>query len=639
MSAGGHRGPIAELRSLKRAGLERDPGRVRALLAELTDPLDLEAAGRLVGRTEQRAALTGSGAFRETRIAFLASSTIDPLPPMTVAALAREGVAAHTRAAGFDQWQMEILNGAPGFEDFTPRVVSCLLDERAVLAQVVDLLDPEEVERRCAGFVEELRRWSQRCREVLGGIVVLNTVPLSRLTRSRVVDYAGRARLASTWHRMNADLLSLAAENPGLVVIDSDGLDTPTTAAEDRIRHIAGHAFSPHFLLAYAEELARVARADLGLARKCLVLDLDHTLWGGVVGDDGVGGVRVGGSYPGSAFSEFQQVLRDLGRQGVMLAVSSKNDEEVAEQAFAEHPEMVLTRPEILAFRANWRPKPDNVSEMARELNIGTDAMVFVDDNPVERGLMRHALPEVVVPELSDDPSGYALFTARAAGLDLLALTQEDLARNRMYRAQGGREELRTGSDTLEDYLHALDSQLRLEPLSDLNHDRLVQLFAKTNQFNLTGRRYSTDDVARFTEQGGAFYTVRLVDRFGDNGLIAALALGPSPDGAWRIGNIVMSCRVFSRSVEHAIVGCVLSGARRHGAPAVTASFVRTDRNAKFADFYSETGFVEVTAEGGATDTPEPAVGSRHFRHDLVELPTQPTWITITHGEEIINAL
>lgn len=631
MSEAGRRGPLGELRALKRTGLDGDPGRVRALLAELTDPLDLEAAGRLVGGAKQRAALDGTGSFRQTRIAFLASSTIDPLPPMAVAVLAREGVTARTRTAGFDQWRLEILSGAPTLGDLAPRLVSCLLDERAVLAEVSDLLDLESVERRCAGFADELKDWAHRCREVLGGTVVLNTVPLSQRVRARIVDYAGRARLAAAWHRMNADILALAADDAALVVIDSAGLDTPTTAADDRIRHIAGHAFSPHFLHAYAEELARVARADLGLARKCLVLDLDHTLWGGVVGDDGVGGIRVGGSYPGSAFSEFQQVVRDLGRQGVMLAVSSKNDEEIVEEAFASHPEMVLTRQDVLAMRADWRPKPDNVAEIARELNIGTDAMAFVDDNPVERGLMRHLLPEVAVPEMPEDPSGYASFVARAAGLDLLRLTEEDAERSRMYRAQNDREELKEGADSLEDYLHALESRLSLEPLDELNRDRLVQLFAKTNQFNLTGRRYGTDDIARLVREGGAFYTARLADRFGDNGLIAALALLPGPEGSWEIGNIVMSCRVFSRDVEHAIVSSVLRAARRHGASAVTASFTRTDRNAKFDGFYPEVGFTETTAD--------PAQGTRRFHHDLAEVPAAPTWITITHGEESIDAL
>ncbi|MFD6952230.1 FkbH like protein [Nocardiopsis sp. TSRI0078] len=633
MTTADRRGPIPELRALKRAGLGTDPGRVRALIAELTDPLDLEAAGRLVGGAKQRTALTESGSFRETRIAFLASSTIDPLPPMVVAALAREGVAAATRAAGFDQWQLEVLTGAPELGDLEPRVVSCLLDDRAVLSAVADPLDLELVERRCAGFAAELAEWAHACRGTLGGTVVLNTVPLSPLARARHVDYAGRARLASAWHRMNSDILALAADHASVVVVDTAGLDTPTVAADDRMRHIAGQAFSPHFLRAYAEELTRVARAELGLARKCLVLDLDNTLWGGVVGDDGVGGIRVGGAYPGSAFSELQGLARDLGRQGVILAVSSKNDPDIAEEAITTHPEMVLAREDLVAVRADWRPKPDNVAELARELNIGTDAMVFVDDNPAERELMRHALPEVTVPEMPADPSGYALSVARAAGVDLLRLTREDRGRADMYRAQTGREQLRAGSDNLEGYLHALESRLSLEPLDELNSARVVQLFAKTNQFNLTGRRYGAEEIARITGRGGGFYAARLSDRFGDNGLIAALALLPGDGGAWEIGNIVMSCRVFSRDVEHAIVGSVLRAALRHGASAVTASFTRTDRNAKFAGFYPEAGFTEVTDTAGATD------GTRAFHHDLAQPPPLPAWITITRGEEIIDAL
>ncbi|MCY9783904.1 HAD-IIIC family phosphatase [Nocardiopsis sp. EMB25] len=630
MTGTGRQGPLARLRALKRQGLGTDPDQVRALIAELTDPLDLEAAGRLVGGAKQRAALTESGAFRETRIAFLASSTIDPLPPMTVAALAREGVVATTRAAGFDQWRLEVLGGAPELGDLEPRVVACLLDDRAVLSAVADPLDLDLVERRCAEFVTELCSWYGACREALGGATVLNTVPLSPLARARHVDYAGRARLASAWHRMNADILALAAEHPSLVVVDTAGLDTPTVAADDRMRHIASHAFSPDFLCAYAEELTRIARADLGLARKCLVLDLDNTLWGGVVGDDGVTGIRLGGAYPGSAHSELQRLVRDLGRQGVMLTVSSKNDRDVAEEALTSHPEMVLSREDLLAVRADWRPKPDNVAELARDLNIGVDAMAFVDDNPAERELMRHALPGVTVPDLPDDPSGYALLVARGAGLDLLRLTREDRDRAQMYRARTGREELRAGSDSLEDYLHALGSDLSLEPLDEANAARVVQLFAKTNQFNLTGRRYTAEDVERITAGGGRFYAARLADRFGDNGLIAALALVPGEDGAWEIGNAVMSCRVFSRKVEHAILGSVLRAARRHGATAVTASFTRTDRNAKFSGLYPELGFA-------TTGTPDE--DTRTFHHHLAEPPPLPAWITVTHGEEIIDAL
>ncbi|MFE3461861.1 HAD-IIIC family phosphatase [Nocardiopsis aegyptia] len=639
----GHRGPIAELRALKRTGLGTDPDRVRALIRGLTDPLDLEAAGRVVGGDKQRAALSESGAFRETRIAFLASSTVDALAPMAAAALVRDGVVATTRAAGFDQWRLEILTGAPELGDLRPRVVSCLLDDRAVLSAVADPLDLDLVEARCAQFVAELRAWALSCREVLGGTIVLNTLPLSPLARARHVDYAGRARLASAWHRMNADILALAADLAWVVVVDSHGLHTPTVAADERMRHIAGHAFSPHFLCAYAEELARVARADLGLARKCLVLDLDNTLWGGVVGDEGVAGVRLGGAYPGSAHSELQRLARDLGRQGVMLAVSSKNDQDIAEEAIATHPEMVLTRQDLLAVRADWRPKPDNVAEIARELNIGTDAVAFVDDSPAERELMRHALPEVTVPEMPADPSGYALLVARAGGFDLLRLTREDRGRAQMYRARAGREELRMGSESLEGYLHALASVLCLERLDELNSARVVQLFAKTNQFNLTGLRYTAEDLERITARGGGFYAARLSDRFGDNGLIAALALVPGEDGVWEIGNAVMSCRVFSREVEHAIVGSVLRAARRHGARAVTAAFTRTDRNAKFAGFYPQLGFTEVAgpADAGraAPQGADPANATRLFHHDLAELAPLPAWITITRGEEIIDAL
>jgi FkbH-like protein len=628
------RSSLSELRALKRAGLGTDLSRVRELLAGFSDPFDVEAAGRLISTTQQSNALAASGAFRQTRIAFLGSSTLDALPPLAAAVLARDGVLAETRSAGFNQWRLEILNGAPGLGQLRPRLVSCLLDDEAVFGTVTDPLDIAAVELRCAEFAAELGAWAGECRRILGGIVVLNTVPLGPLRRAHVIDYQRRARLAAAWHRMNGDVLTLASgEGSGIVVVDSAGLDTPAVCADSRMRHIAGHAFAPGFLLAYAEELARVARADLGLSRKCLVLDLDNTLWGGVVGDDGVDGIRLGGGHPGSAFRELQQMVRGLKEQGVLLAVSSKNDPGVCEEAFATHPEMLLTVQDFVAVRANWRSKPENVVELAQQINISTDAMVFVDDNPAERDLMRRALPEVTTLEMPDDPSDFALIVARSAGVDLLQLTEEDSGRVEMYRAQADREQLRLSEADLTTYLHDLHSELRIEPVGPLNVTRVVQLFAKTNQFNLTGRRYSEDEIARNVEQGGAFYAARLTDRFGDNGLIAAIGLTGDATGVWSIDNIVMSCRVFSRGVERAIVGSILRAARRHGAPAVTGVLRETAKNAKFAAFYPEAGFAEI-----GTAQPPSAEG-RRFQHTLQELVELPAWIRIAQGEETFDEI
>jgi FkbH-like protein len=624
---------LGELRTLKRSGLGGAAAQVQSLLREVTDTLDLEAAGSLLAGPKPRGELAASGGFRSQTIAILGSSTLDALPNLLTGILVQGGVLPEIRMAGFNQWRFEILAGAPNLKDLAPRLVTCLLDDQAVFEAISDPLDLTAVEARCAAFPGELGHWVDACQAALGGRVVLCTVPLTALRSQRIIDYRSKARLAAAWQRMNAAVLDLAAAKPRTTVLSADAIAASAGAifATERMRHVAGHAFAPEFLRAYAAELARIARADLGLARKCLALDLDHTLWGGVVGDDGVGGVRLGGGYPGSAHKELQALARDFMTQGVVLTVCSKNDDAVARNAIATHPEMVLKIDDFVAIAANWSPKPDNLRAQAAQLNIGLDSVVFVDDNPVERGIVRSLLPQVTTIELPVDPAGYAACVAARGDFNLIELTTEDRDRTTMYRAQAGRAELEQASGSLEQYLVELGSELTLEPLDALNVGRIVQLFAKTNQFNLTGRRYSEDEVVALQAGGRAgFFGARLADRFGDNGLIAAVALIKTEDRGpvWTIDNFVLSCRVFSRNVEDAIVGLILRAAHAGGAAAVAAQFIETAKNRKFAEFYPGLGFSEAVSDV-----------ARRFRHSLHQLPELPRWIRVARGAEVFHAL
>lgn len=642
--------PLSELRALKREGLEGRHARVRQLLGALLaagDPLDIEAAGMMLGGAAQRERLAAAdGAFLTQRIALLGSSTLDSLPHQLTAALIAGGILPEVRSAGFNQWQFEIRAGAPNLAGLAPGVSALLLDDAAVYEEVVNPLDLDEVEARCAAFPTRLAEWADAARQALGGLIVLTTIPLSALRRDSVIDYGRKSRLEAAWDAMNAEILRLAAQKPGVVVLSAAAIQgrVRSTFATDRMRHVAGHIFSAEFQGEYAAELARVVRAGLGRAAKCLVFDLDNTLWGGIVGDDGAAALKLGGAYPGSAHLELQKYGRDLVAQGVMLAVASKNDEDVALDAIANHPEMALRPDSFVAVRANWDPKPGNVAALATSLNIGVESMVFVDDNPVERGLMRELLPQVTTVELPNDPAGYAAIVARRGDFNLLSLTDEDLNRTAMYRAQVQREELQSGSGTLEEYLLGLDSQLTVERLGEFNAARIVQLFGKTNQFNLTGIRYTEEEVRRRANSGeAAFFGGRLKDRFGDNGLIAAWALTRDGDGgAWRVENFVMSCRVFSRNVEDAVVGLILRAAKAAGAGEVRAAFIPTAKNAKFAGFYPALGFERVEAAGEAVDeyTAERAGGQgpAQYRHTLRDLAELPSWIGVTREEEIDNA-
>jgi FkbH-like protein len=570
--------------------------------------------------------LAGSGEFRDQRIALLASAIIDPVPNLLSTLLLRDGTLPETRLAGFNQWQLELRQGAPAFAGLNPRLVACLLDDSAVFERVRDELDLDEVEQRLDDFAIEMADWVALSQRTLGGLTVLCTIPLSPLRRDRLIDYRSKARLDSAWHRMNSRLLELGASGSTLV-LSHEALATRAGAvfAQDRLRHVAHHAFSVNYLHAYAEELSRVSRADLGQAAKTLVLDLDNTLWGGVVGDDGVAGLQLGGAYPGSAHTEVQSLARDLGLQGVLLTVCSKNDDSVAREAIDSHPEMVLRGSDLVAVRANWQPKPDNIAELAGELNLGVDSMVFLDDSPFEREHMRRLQPEVRTIALSQEPATYATTLAASGQFNTLRLTSDDLVRTDQYQAQARRSQSAASATTTEQYLLELGSAISVEPLGDHNADRIVQLFAKTNQFNLTGRRYGTEQIAQMRGDGhGAAFGIRLTDNFGDNGLIAAVAVDLDESGHWCVGNFVLSCRAFSRNVEGALLTLLLTAARDSGVPGVRATFTQTAKNAKFADFYLKLGF-----------TPGVVPGS--FLHDLSQIPAMPAWIRSSSNPEVFH--
>jgi FkbH-like protein len=659
-SAAGTPGVIGRLRALIRAGGASDGARLRRLLEQAVDPLDMEAAGGLLRGTRAQHQLRAADDLLTSPIALLGSSTLDAVPALLTTAALRRGLRPEITAGGFNQWYAQIMTGAPDLVDARPRIVACLLDDTAVFAEVSDLVEVEQVVARCAAFPAVLAQWATACREALGALVVLTTVPLSPLRRRSVISYAGRARIEAAWLRMNAGIMDLAAAQPAIVTLSDADLSAAAgaTFATTRMRHVAGHAYAPHYLAAYAEELARVAAADLGRSSKCLVLDLDDTLWGGVVGDVGTAGLQLAGGYPGSAYRAVQSLARDLSRQGVLLALASKNDEPAAAAALAEHPDMLLRADSFAAGRIDWQPKPDNVRSIASQLNIGLEALVFVDDNPVERDLMRRLAPQVVTVELTEAPDGFADRIAERGDFMVLSLTDEDRSRAARYRAQAQRAappQVLTApavgtADGLAEHLMGLDSRLRIERLTPLNHARIVQLFAKTNQFNLTGVRYGAEDVRYRAETGRtAFFGARLSDRYGDEGLIAALAVDSAPDGAWRIENFVLSCRVFSRSVEDAIVGLLLRDAAGRGAPAVTAAFRATERNAKFRGFYPALGFVSVgpreTAGSvdavGSDDDPADladAEAAVTYRHDLSRLPGLPRWISIANDREVFHA-
>ncbi|WP_295640455.1 HAD family hydrolase [uncultured Methylibium sp.] len=384
--------------------------------------------------------------------------------------------------------------------------------------------------------------------------------------------------------------------------------------SDARLYHSAKCAISfdcqPH----YADHLAAALAAMFGKSKKCLVLDLDNTLWGGVIGDDGLGGIQLGAGVPaGEAFVAFQRYVKALKDRGVLLAVASKNHHENAVLPFREHPDMVLKESDIACFVANWEPKDGNLATIARQLNIGTDALVFFDDNPAERELVRSRLPEVTVPEVPVDPSYYVQCLVDGHWFDTLGVTAEDRQRSDFFQGNVARESLEKSAANYDDYLRQLGMTAVVEPVTEQNLARTTQLINKTNQFNLTTRRMTEAEVrAHAVDSQRYTSTTRLTDKFGDNGLISVV-LGSVPADAPDLLDIevwLMSCRVLKRGVEVLDLEQLLAFCRRQGLKRLRGRYLPTAKNQLVEGHYATLGFRQIESGGeGSTwvyDVDEP---------------------------------
>ena len=536
-------------------------------------------------------------AVRPVRLALLGSATLSQLAgPIRVAAL-RRGLHVTVHEGAYGQYAQELMLPDPELAAFRPDTVLLALDARHLAAGLSPATGEVEARARLEARLDALRRlWAQA--RALGATSVIQQAALPVLPP---LMGQGEERLpgspAAFCERLNAALRE-AARAEGVVVLGADrqlareGL----RAWHDPVRwHHAKQEVSGRAVLTYGDLVARVLAALQGRSAKVLVLDLDNTLWGGVVGDDGPAGLVLGqGSALGEAFAAVQGFARDLSRRGVLLAVCSKNDEANALAPFDSHPEMVLRREDIACFVANWDDKAANLRRIADRLSLGLDALVLLDDNPAERALVRRELPEVQVPELDgDDPAQVPDLLADAGYFEALALTAEDLARTAQYRANAERAAAGASATDLPGFLRSLEMRLVWSRLDEVGLARVVQLANKTNQFNLLTRRTTEGEVrALIADPRRTGLQLRLLDRFGDNGVVAVVTAALSAEGeTLEVTDWLMSCRVLGRGVERATLRLLAAEARRLGARRLAGRYRRTPRNGMVAGLYPSLGF------------------------------------------------
>lgn len=546
-----------------------------------------------------------SGNTGDVRVGVAATFTADTLAPLVGGSLLEHGVEAELVLAPFNQlWQ--VCLDPQGILGKCDAIVLAWRIEDIMEAEAIAFLSGEEgAGARVLEKVSALAEAVTSLRAAQAGAIVL-AVPAVPVTLPAHLQELQAGQGLGALHRLVCSAwLEKLAGVAGSFWWDLDAVQRETgwsASADFRQWYLYRQPFSESFLLQAAQLLARVLRARVQPPRKCVVLDGDNTLWGGIVGEDGIEGVQLGDDFPGSAYRDFQRLLQQWRKTGTLLAIASKNNAAEVWELFAKHSGMVLQPTDFAAFRIDWNDKAANLSALARELNLGLDSFVFVDDNPIEIEFVRQALPEVLGVLLPEDPAEI-LPTLRALPcFDRLEVTREDRARADMMQAEQQRQTL-AAAGTREDFLRALQLQVRFFAAGDGELGRVAQLINKTNQFNLTTRRRTAEEVrALAASPAHRVYAVEVGDRFGSYGLTGVVIAERRPqEQAWRVDTFLLSCRVLGRQVETALLAGLAAEAAADGARELHASFIPTAKNAPAADFLPRHGFVE---EGGKWSLP-----------------------------------
>jgi FkbH-like protein len=535
-------------------------------------------------------------------VALLSSHTVSHLTGGIAVGAFRRGFNVKLFVGQYGLYRKEVMEPDASLQAFAPNVVVITLDVQDVSFELPLDTKPEDVRLAVDAKVSELVRIWRTARVNLDATIVQQTLLNAHYNLFGSYESLLPATPYSTTELFNARIREVASQE-GVLILDI-ALHAALKGHEsiiDPVRwHQAKQLVSPVLSPWYGDLLARVIAATYGLAKKAIVLDLDNTLWGGVVGDDSIEGIVLGqGNAAGEAYIDFQKYLLRLSQRGIILAVCSKNDLAVAENVFKNHPDMVLKRENIASFIANWDDKAGNIRRIASELNIGLDSLVFVDDNPAEREIIRRELPMVSVPELPPDIAHYASYLSNAGYFEAASFSKEDMQRADLYKTNSIRQQGLSQATNLEGFLESLQMRLEVGPVSKMNIGRVTQLTNKTNQFNLRTVRYTEAEVDRLMRDSRILaLQFRLKDKFGDNGIIAVIFA--CPDERWPADTLfidtwLMSCRVLGRGVETASLEALCKCAEEMGIKQLVGEYRATSRNKMVSNHYEKLGFQPLT--------------------------------------------
>ena len=539
--------------------------------------------------------LNFSDTTQKIKVALLSDAATQRFVPILRTLFCRQGVDAEIYEAPFDGIELEVYDRNSGLYQFAPQVVVLLNSVQALRAS---FLRPQVNAISFANQTTDRMKsiWEAIQSNLPATVLQSNfALPYERFFGN--FDHKVAESFYSTVGALNSRIAENARQRGSVLINDVEGVASWLGRRywfEERFWDSAKYFCALECLPYVANNIVEIVIASLGRVTKCVVVDLDNTLWGGVIGDDGLDGIQINAHGDGEAFYRLQLYLRKLRDRGVLLAVCSKNQMETALLPFEKHSEMVLKRDDFALFVANWNDKADNIRHIRETLNIGFDSMVFLDDNPFERNLVRELIPGIVVPELPEDPADYVRAISELNLFETTSFSSEDSKRTELYRAEAERRESQAGFASVEEFLQSLNMRMTVAKFDSFNLPRISQLMQRSNQFNLTTRRLSEIECKALMEDNRWLpLYAKLADRLSDHGLISVVTL-EAREEELAIRDWLMSCRVLVRGVEGFMMNLVVEHAKKLGLSSITAEYIPTAKNGMVKDFFMQFGFAKV---------------------------------------------
>ena len=541
---------------------------------------------------------------KSVKIALLPSFTANGIKEALSVKCSELGINAEFYIGGYNQYSQEILGAGGNLYNFEPDLVILFIDTKSVFGDNY-LLPYNADESQRKSFVDEkldeIKSLAEKLKSDSKAKVLLHNFEVPPFSPLGILENKQKFGFIECIQSLNSRLRDAFKSDKQVFVFDYDAFCSKIgkdSALDYKMYYLGDIKLNMQCIPELCDEYIAYIRPLMSLAKKCIVLDLDNTLWGGIIGEDGIEGIKLGPTPEGRPYMELQQYLLSLFNRGIILAINSKNNYDDAMEVFRKHPHMALKEDNFAVMRINWNDKAANMKEIAEELNIGIDSFVFIDDDKANRQMIKEAFPEINVVEMPEDPSLYLKAIMDLNDFNTFQITEEDRKRGHMYAEQRKRSEFQKSSANVGEFLKSLNMAVTAEKANKLNIPRISQLTQKTNQFNMTARRYTEGDIKRFSEDKNFLvFSAKVEDKFGDNGITGAAIVKKGKD-AWSIGTFLLSCRIIGRKVEETLLAYIAREAKKAGARKIKAEFIPTKKNSVAKDFYKNIGFNLARKEG-----------------------------------------